>query len=103
QNRRRRRTEVRRVQHREILRHHELIADGSPELLVGRRRRRREIRRPRPGGAGRQKRGRASESEQPGEVSTVHTTSYPVAGRATARGRGPPRRSSPPPSATAAH
>src|SRR5262249_563074 len=98
-----RRTEVCGIQHRELLRHHELIADRGPELLVGRRRRRRQIRRTRPCGAGRQKRGRASKSEQPGEVSTVHTTSYAVAGWANARVRRRRRHATPSLNTTAAY
>ena len=70
-----RRTQIRGVEHRELFGHHELIAHGHPEFLVGRRGRGRQIEGAWPRRVRRQERGRTADGQEPGKVTTIHNPS----------------------------
>ena len=70
-----RRTEVRGIQHRELFRHHELIAHALPELFVWRRGRGRQVEGAWPRHVRRQERGRTADGQKPGKFATIHESS----------------------------
>src|SRR5262249_11929872 len=76
ENRSGRRTQVRRVEHREIVRHHELAAYRLPVRLIELRWRRRKADRPRPFDARHEEWRRAADGEKPREFTTIHVASF---------------------------